>query len=137
VILEELDSYEMAPAQESNIWLHMNYLPPRGSCNHKDSILTPKCPCLRFMIHPLQVSFYLPTRSKALEDLLEFNYRPRRRSSVTAADIMLVFITWRTRQMTRLLSDGRSKKRQEKTPMIGLQEEGRDQGEQSRHHKLR
>jgi hypothetical protein len=33
----------------------MNYVPPRGQCNHKPSLLAAKCPCLRFMLHPLKV----------------------------------------------------------------------------------
>ncbi|OJD29183.1 uncharacterized protein BKCO1_8900020 [Diplodia corticola] len=40
---------------QQNIWKQMNYTPPRGSCNHKESLLSPKCPCLRFMLHPLKV----------------------------------------------------------------------------------
>ncbi|KAF2137226.1 uncharacterized protein K452DRAFT_204611, partial [Aplosporella prunicola CBS 121167] len=39
-----------------SIWAQMNYTPPRGPCNHKDSLLSPKCPCLRFMLHPLKIS---------------------------------------------------------------------------------
>ncbi|KAF2435708.1 hypothetical protein EJ08DRAFT_603671 [Tothia fuscella] len=44
----------MAPT--NNIWAQMGYVPPRGACNHKDSLLSPRCPCQRFMIHPLKVS---------------------------------------------------------------------------------
>lgn len=39
-----------------NVWTQMNYVPPRGQCNFKESFLAPKCPCLRFMLHPLKVS---------------------------------------------------------------------------------
>ncbi|KAF1845038.1 uncharacterized protein K460DRAFT_405317 [Cucurbitaria berberidis CBS 394.84] len=39
-----------------NVWTQMNYVPPRGPCNHKLSVLSPKCPCLRFMLHPLKSS---------------------------------------------------------------------------------
>ncbi|KAK7562652.1 hypothetical protein IWX92DRAFT_233254 [Phyllosticta citricarpa] len=47
----------MAPNfSKDSIWRQMNYTPPRGSCNHKDSLLSPKCPCLRFMLHPLKLS---------------------------------------------------------------------------------
>lgn len=46
-------SSSMAPTP--NIWEQMGYVPPRGACNHKDSLLSPKCPCLRFMIHPHKV----------------------------------------------------------------------------------
>ncbi|KAH4014864.1 hypothetical protein HBH69_165950 [Parastagonospora nodorum] len=38
----------------TNVWTQMNYIPPRGPCNHKPSMLSPKCPCLRFMLHPLK-----------------------------------------------------------------------------------
>ncbi|OAF98651.1 uncharacterized protein CC84DRAFT_1158581 [Paraphaeosphaeria sporulosa] len=31
-----------------------NYVPPRGQCNYKPSIMSAKCPCLRFMLHPLK-----------------------------------------------------------------------------------
>ncbi|KAK7734623.1 hypothetical protein SLS57_000320 [Botryosphaeria dothidea] len=41
---------------QQNIWKQMNYTPPRGPCNHKESLLSPKCPCLRFMLHPLKVT---------------------------------------------------------------------------------
>ncbi|KAF2830851.1 hypothetical protein CC86DRAFT_379074 [Ophiobolus disseminans] len=37
-----------------NVWTQMNYVPPRGQCNFKQSVLSPKCPCLRFMLHPLK-----------------------------------------------------------------------------------
>ncbi|KAH9864262.1 hypothetical protein J1614_010196 [Plenodomus biglobosus] len=40
----------------SNVWTQMNYVPPRGPCNHKASIIAAKCPCLRFMLHPLKSS---------------------------------------------------------------------------------
>ncbi|KAL1393422.1 hypothetical protein HDK64DRAFT_6084 [Phyllosticta capitalensis] len=47
----------MAPnLSKDSIWRQMNYTPPRGPCNHKDSLLSPKCPCLRFMLHPLKIS---------------------------------------------------------------------------------
>ncbi|KAH7384666.1 hypothetical protein BKA66DRAFT_462634 [Pyrenochaeta sp. MPI-SDFR-AT-0127] len=39
-----------------NVWTQMSYVPPRGQCNHKASIIAPKCPCLRFMLHPLKSS---------------------------------------------------------------------------------
>lgn len=44
----------MPPA--NNIWEQMGYVAPRGACNHKLSVLSAKCPCLRFMIHPHKVS---------------------------------------------------------------------------------
>ncbi|KAF2403755.1 hypothetical protein EJ06DRAFT_546888 [Trichodelitschia bisporula] len=40
----------------SNIWTQMGYVPPQGPCFQKDSLLTPRCPCLRFMVHPLKVT---------------------------------------------------------------------------------
>ncbi|CAE6996622.1 hypothetical protein CFE70_000338 [Pyrenophora teres f. teres 0-1] len=43
-------------ANTPNVWTQMNYVPPRGQCNHKASILSPTCPCLRFMLHPLKLA---------------------------------------------------------------------------------
>ena len=40
-----------------NVWAQMNYTPPRGPCNFKQGVLSPRCPCLRFMLHPLKVGF--------------------------------------------------------------------------------
>ncbi|KAF2468438.1 uncharacterized protein BDR25DRAFT_344186 [Lindgomyces ingoldianus] len=37
-----------------NVWAQMDYVPPRGQCNFKPSIMSAKCPCLRFMLHPLK-----------------------------------------------------------------------------------
>lgn len=45
----------MAHSAAPNVWTQMQYTPPRGSCNFKQSVLSPKCPCLRFMLHPLKV----------------------------------------------------------------------------------
>ncbi|KAJ9667747.1 hypothetical protein H2201_002282 [Coniosporium apollinis] len=45
----------MAPAPENSVWALMNYTPPRGQCNHKTSLMSPKCSCLRFMLHPMKV----------------------------------------------------------------------------------
>jgi hypothetical protein len=47
-------------ANAPNVWTQMNYIPPRGQCNHKPSLLAAKCPCLRFMLHPLKVSLTFP-----------------------------------------------------------------------------
>ncbi|CZT22253.1 uncharacterized protein RCC_08122 [Ramularia collo-cygni] len=33
----------------------MDYKPPRGRCNHKNSIIS-SCPCLRFMLHPVKAA---------------------------------------------------------------------------------
>ncbi|KAF2812082.1 uncharacterized protein BDZ99DRAFT_383278 [Mytilinidion resinicola] len=46
----------MAPNTETNIWAQMSYAPPRGQCNYKPSLMSAKCPCLRFMLHPLKSS---------------------------------------------------------------------------------
>ncbi|KAI2486650.1 hypothetical protein Ptr902_00783 [Pyrenophora tritici-repentis] len=43
-------------ANTPNVWTQMNYVPPRGQCNHKASLLSSTCPCLRFMLHPLKVA---------------------------------------------------------------------------------
>ncbi|KAI5805853.1 hypothetical protein EDC01DRAFT_268314 [Geopyxis carbonaria] len=40
----------------NNIWQLMNYSIPRGKCVHKPSMLSPSCPCLRFMLNPLQAA---------------------------------------------------------------------------------
>jgi hypothetical protein len=40
----------------ANVWAQMNYTPPQGPCNFKQGMLSPRCPCLRFMLHPLKVS---------------------------------------------------------------------------------
>ena len=32
----------------------MSYVPPRGPCGYKASIMTSACTCLRFMIHPIK-----------------------------------------------------------------------------------
>ena len=34
----------------------MAYVPPRGGCGFKYSVVSPACPCLRFMLHPLKLS---------------------------------------------------------------------------------
>ncbi|KAF8539811.1 hypothetical protein BDD12DRAFT_909854 [Trichophaea hybrida] len=39
-----------------NIWQLMNYPVPRGKCVHKPSVLSSSCPCLRFMLNPLQAA---------------------------------------------------------------------------------
>ncbi|KAF2260587.1 hypothetical protein CC78DRAFT_24734 [Lojkania enalia] len=44
----------MATNPAPNVWNQMNYVPPRGQCNFKQSIMSAKCPCLRFMLHPLK-----------------------------------------------------------------------------------
>ncbi|KAF2659903.1 hypothetical protein K491DRAFT_712199 [Lophiostoma macrostomum CBS 122681] len=43
----------MAVHAPSNVWTQMNYVPPRGRCNFRVSMLS-TCPCLRFMLHPLK-----------------------------------------------------------------------------------
>ncbi|TGZ78865.1 hypothetical protein EX30DRAFT_397539 [Ascodesmis nigricans] len=39
-----------------NIWQMMNYPIPRGRCKHKPSLLASSCPCLRFMLNPIQAA---------------------------------------------------------------------------------
>ncbi|KAL8682032.1 MAG: hypothetical protein Q9186_001908 [Xanthomendoza sp. 1 TL-2023] len=41
--------------QQPDIWAQMSYIPPRGPCSQKLSLLS-TCPCFRFMIHPLKAS---------------------------------------------------------------------------------
>ncbi|KAG0130450.1 hypothetical protein HOY82DRAFT_371603 [Tuber indicum] len=40
----------------TNIWSVMNYQVPRGKCVHKLGVLSTSCPCLRFMLNPLQAA---------------------------------------------------------------------------------
>ncbi|KAF1981009.1 hypothetical protein K402DRAFT_343312 [Aulographum hederae CBS 113979] len=44
----------MPPSLVNSIWGQMEYTPPRGPCNHKTSLMSPACACLRFMLHPLK-----------------------------------------------------------------------------------
>ncbi|KAM0708288.1 hypothetical protein Q7P35_004939 [Cladosporium inversicolor] len=41
---------------KGSVWAAMNYTPPRGRCNHKTSLMSPACPCLRFMLHPIKAA---------------------------------------------------------------------------------
>ncbi|KAM0718684.1 hypothetical protein Q7P37_005755 [Cladosporium fusiforme] len=41
---------------KNSVWASMNYTPPRGRCNHKTSLMSPACPCLRFMLHPVKAA---------------------------------------------------------------------------------
>ncbi|RPA86830.1 hypothetical protein BJ508DRAFT_301642 [Ascobolus immersus RN42] len=43
------------PTKPTNIWQIMNYPIPRGKCNSKTSVIS-SCPCLRFMLNPLQAA---------------------------------------------------------------------------------
>ncbi|THV91281.1 hypothetical protein D6D02_00829 [Aureobasidium pullulans] len=40
----------------NSVWSSMSYTPPRGSCNHKNGMISNKCPCLRFMLHPVKAA---------------------------------------------------------------------------------
>ncbi|KAF2020952.1 hypothetical protein BU24DRAFT_416612 [Aaosphaeria arxii CBS 175.79] len=40
----------------TNVWDQMGYVPPRGQCNFKQTMISTRCPCLRFMLHPLKSS---------------------------------------------------------------------------------
>merc|ERR1711939_847846 len=40
----------------NSVWSAMNYTPPRGQCNHKHSLMSPACACLRFMLHPVKAA---------------------------------------------------------------------------------
>jgi len=86
----------------NSVWSSMNYTPPRGSCNHKNGMISNKCPCLRFMLHPVKVghsshcsppslcsihfSSFIPTHGVP--------HRPLPHSSATAAATMLPTTTW-------------------------------------------
>ncbi|KAK3698896.1 hypothetical protein LTR37_016773 [Vermiconidia calcicola] len=41
---------------KNSVWSAMNYPPPRGRCNYKTSLMSPACPCLRFMLHPVKAA---------------------------------------------------------------------------------
>ncbi|KAK1062399.1 hypothetical protein LTR33_012509 [Friedmanniomyces endolithicus] len=43
-------------APQNSVWSAMAYTPPRGTCNHKASLMSPVCPCLRFMLHPVKAA---------------------------------------------------------------------------------
>ncbi|KAK1070840.1 hypothetical protein LTR12_001481 [Friedmanniomyces endolithicus] len=43
-------------AAQNSVWSAMAYTPPRGTCNHKTSLMSPVCPCLRFMLHPVKAA---------------------------------------------------------------------------------
>lgn len=45
-----------ASIPRNSVWSSMGYAPPRGPCNHKSGLMSPACPCLRFMLHPVKVS---------------------------------------------------------------------------------
>ncbi|MCJ1393294.1 hypothetical protein MMC18_006166 [Xylographa bjoerkii] len=46
----------LGTTQTMNIWQQMSYVPPRGPCGYKSSLMTPACGCLRFMIHPVKAA---------------------------------------------------------------------------------
>jgi hypothetical protein len=50
----------------NSVWSSMNYTPPRGSCNHKNGMISNKCPCLRFMLHPVKVGHLSHCSSQSL-----------------------------------------------------------------------
>ncbi|KAK6432136.1 hypothetical protein LTR95_011694 [Oleoguttula sp. CCFEE 5521] len=41
---------------KNSVWTAMSYPPPRGPCNHKASLLSASCSCLRFMLHPIKAA---------------------------------------------------------------------------------
>ena len=53
VAITHLDSSE--PSAKPFL-TQMSYIPPRGPCAHKPSLMTPTCTCLRFMIHPVKAA---------------------------------------------------------------------------------
>lgn len=48
-----------------SVWAAMNYTPPRGKCNFKNGLMSGTCSCLRFMLHPVKVSY--PRRREYLQ----------------------------------------------------------------------
>jgi len=71
---------------KGSVWAAMNYTPPRGRCNHKTSLMSPACPCLRFMLHPIKVRVELSSPGETT--IANYNHRQHQASSVTAAAIM-------------------------------------------------
>lgn len=51
---------------KNSVWSAMNYNPPRGRCNHKASLMSPGCPCLRFMLHPVKVGTFFHVQVRSL-----------------------------------------------------------------------
>jgi hypothetical protein len=86
----------------NSVWSSMNYTPPRGSCNHKNGMISNKCPCLRFMLHPVKVglsfSLFITISLVRLPFCVHTNtrvsHRPLPHSSATAAATMLPITIW-------------------------------------------
>jgi hypothetical protein len=100
-------------------WLKVSHLtcsalltaPPRGRCNHKSSLMSPACPCLRFMLHPIKVSpDYIPCNRGRSNSLSQY-IRPHQASNVTVAVITPRSILSKTRPKMPFVRNGSSKKR--------------------------
>lgn len=103
-----------ATAPKNSVWAAMNYTPPRGRCNHKTSLMSPACPCLRFMLHPIKVRS-LPSQSPVhpiLSDLRSLTFsRQHLVSNVTAVATTPAFIRLRTLPKMPCSRSGTSSKR--------------------------
>lgn len=103
----------------NSVWSSMNYTPPRGSCNHKNGMISNKCPCLRFMLHPVKVghisfcSWSSLWPGGPLLFLCAYQHtsnRPLPHSSATAAATMLPTTTWTIRLKMPYWQNGLLKK---------------------------
>jgi hypothetical protein len=103
----------------NSVWSSMNYTPPRGSCNHKNGMISNKCPCLRFMLHPVKVglssSLFITIPLVCLPFFVHTNtrvsHRPLPHSSATAAATMHPIIIWTIPLKTPSWQSGLPKRR--------------------------
>jgi hypothetical protein len=103
----------------NSVWSSMNYTPPRGSCNHKNGMISNKCPCLRFMLHPVKVGLsfslfiitFLVCSPFFVHTNTRVSHRPLPHSSATAAATMLPIIIWTTQLKTPSWQSGLPKRR--------------------------
>lgn len=84
----------MAQNHSNDIWTQMGYVPPRGACQHKQSLISQSCPCLRFMVHPLKVLDFWH-----ILEIYFFNlFRSLARLAAMGAVIMHPFTWWTINQ---------------------------------------
>jgi hypothetical protein len=100
---------------KGSVWAAMNYAPPRGRCNHKTSLMSPACPCLRFMLHPIKVHLSFPGFLRSMTDI---HRRQHQASSVTDAATMPRSILWRILPRTLSVRSGWTKKRKPRSSKL-------------------
>jgi hypothetical protein len=91
-----------------NVWTQMNYVAPRGQCNYKQSVISPRCPCLRFMLHPLKVR--VSDVVQILATLTNTCTSPPPRTNATGVVTTLLFTAWKIRPKTKFASAGNRKR---------------------------